>query len=80
MSLYWDRNIPQPSIYSSGTTIRLDMSAEPFSIYVCQTPLYNPDILVGDVILAIGDLKSPHPHHTGEAEKRNVLERYTTVQ
>ncbi len=81
MSLYWDRNIPNRSIFSSGTAIRLELLTEtPFSIIVSQSSPYNPDLHVGDIILAIDGVHVPAASDMGENQHLRVFEMYRLTQ
>jgi len=62
-------------VYSAGTSIRLDMRTDPFCIFVCQASLSHPDILVGDCLLAIEDIKLPQARHATEPEQRQIFEK-----
>ena len=76
MSLYWDRHIPSRSIFSSGTAIRLELRSEaPFSIVVSQSSPCNPDLHIGDIILAIDGVQVPVASDVGENEQLRVFER-----
>ncbi len=75
LSLYWDRNVPQPSIFTSHSAIRLELRTEPLGIFVCQASLANPDVHVGDAVLAIDDVKAPLSRHSSAAEQQYALER-----
>jgi hypothetical protein len=76
MSLYWDRRIPQCSIFSAGTAIRLDMKTEPsFCIFVAASSPSNPDLHVGDVILRIDDMQVPSSFRGGQSEQQHVFQK-----
>ncbi len=81
MSLYWDRHIPNRSIFSSGTAIRLELRTEaPFSIVVSQSSPCNPDLHIGDIILAIDGVQVPAASDIEENEQLRVFERYRLTQ
>jgi hypothetical protein len=81
MSLYWDRHIPSRSIFSSGTAIRLELrSGAPFSIVVSQSSPCNPDLHIGDIILAIDGVQVPAASDVGENEQLRVFERCRLTQ
>ncbi len=71
MSLYWDRQLPQRSIFSTGCHARIQMRSEPsFAIVVSEPSPCNPDLRPGDVILAIGDVQAPLPHASSQHQQR----------
>jgi hypothetical protein len=77
MSLYWDHGIPQCSIFSAGTSVRLDMRTEPsFGIFVAASSPSNPDLHDGDVILQIGDMHVPTSWREGQNNQQHVFDKY----
>lgn len=76
MSLYWDHNIPQSSIFSAGTSMILGFRTEPsFCIFVAASSPSNPDVHVGDVVLRLDSLRAPASLHGEQTEQQQVFER-----